>query len=93
MYKKIYFLLDASDRKKFIFIVILCYLAIMEVLSIGLIVPFVSLTIQVYTNSIFVKKYLPQTLNLSPRSNTIIFNFFFNNIYYKITFYELFNLY
>ena len=80
MYKKIYFLLDASDRKKFIFIVILMlFAAIMEVLSIGLIVPFVSLLTDpsFYTNSIFVKKYLPQTLNYSYLGVIQLFLIFF----------------
>ena len=80
MYKKIYFLLDASDKKKFIFIVILMlFAAIMEVLSIGLIVPFVSLLTDpsFYTNSIFVKKYLPQTLNYSYLGVIQLFLIFF----------------
>ena len=79
MYKKIYFS-DASDRKKFIFIVILMlFAAIMEVLSIGLIVPFVSLLTDpsFYTNSIFVKKYLPQTLNYSHLGVIQLFLIFF----------------
>ena len=68
MYKKIYFLLEKSDRKKFLFIVILMmFAAFMEVLSIGLIVPFVSLLTDpsFYINNSFVQKHLPHTLNYS----------------------------
>ena len=68
MIKKILYLLDNEDKKNFhLLIFFMLIAAILEVLSIGLVVPFVSILLDenFFNQNVFIKNYLPNLLSYS----------------------------